>query len=786
MATLTSQTFTIDIDSVKGAQQVNISSIDLYFKSKPYKVGNSTGVIEPGVNIYVVPTAAGGIPNFTTLDNYAVARKEYSEIVSSLDATVVTNFKFVSPITVNTGSEYAIVIKTDNGEVFDLWAFTQGETNVANKTRATGLAGKFTGQYFQLSNVSNTWQPLPYKNLKFAVYIAKYIETSSLNVTEADSTITLHMNNYEFVTYNEIASSGTLFGGELVYQDNTTPLGQCSVIKGQNYAKITTGTFGGGKFLTTSDPSYIVVKDNYGTDVRQVIYVSGDGTSITVDKPFSITNTSADFIKSPVAKAYVSRKSSLVNSHNALIVLANSSASNSSHFSNNTVLRGEVSGAIIANAYFNDILVHSSDPHVYVHAPPGTSFTTMQVFDYTSNDDVTGVLFAGGELNYPVTMFAPTNLDVGTPVMIKSRSNEVTYRNILASGNNSSSRIDVVVKNTGQYVSPQVDLNSTDVFFTRYVINDDATGENTNSGNALSKHITTKINFDKNRQAEDIAVYLDAYKPAGTDVLVYAKIFNNNDSDYYDDKDWSLLQETSGNRHSSMTNLSDFVEYTYSFRPYPDTLYTLAGSSTITAGSANVVGTSTNYRDIATITGWKIVGGSTQITTTNTTSALSTGMLISGYGIDVNTTVTNISVVSGITTITMSRRAIIGSTGTSLDFKKGLLAGDLVKIYEPLFPNNYVIAAVSSVSNSTSFTLGTTITTDDVSRTGGSGLLVDKIEYPHQAFLNLGNSNTVRYYNSNLAAFDKYDTFALKIVFQSNSQFVIPKVKDIRAIGVSA
>jgi hypothetical protein len=37
-----------------------------------------------------------------------------------------------------------------------------------------------------------------------------------------------------------------------------------------------------------------------------------------------------------------------------------------------------------------------------------------------------------------------------------------------------------------------------------------------------------------------------------------------------------------------------------------------------------------------------------------------------------------------------------------------------------------------------------------------------------------------------MTLFDKYDSFSLKIVFQSGSEFIIPKVSNIRAIGVSA
>ena len=775
------QTFVIDLNSVGGSQQVNITSIDLYIKVKPYKIGNASGVQEPGVNIYIVPTAAGGIPNYVNLDDYAVSRKEYAELVSSADATQVTNFKFTNPIPVAPGKEYAIVIKSDNDEEYDFWAATKGETTVNDKTISVGLSGKFIGNYFELSSASPTWQSLPYKCLKFAVYVAKY--------SGLQPNVDMYMNNYEFVTYDQANSHSTPIGGEYVFQYTDTPQGTCAVVKQQNYITTTGGSFNG--FSGTGDPCFVVVQDgSTGINVRRVIDVSGDRNTIVVDRPFSISNTAASFYRSPVAKIYLNKNSKFINDNDSLLVLSDSSANSTLYFTNNATLVCEITGASIPNAVFHDILVHYSEPHVYVNTPPGTSFNATQIFKYSTNDDVTGIDFSGGELNYPVTMYSPINLDVGAPVMLKSRSNEVVYKSYSSTTPNQSSRLQLNLSTSKDFVSPQIDFNATDVFFTRYIINNDAIGEETNNGNAYSKHITTKINFNKGRQAEDLVVYLDAYKPEGTEVRVYAKLFNANDSDYFDDKTWTLLQETTDSRYSSSTDTADYVEYTYGLPTYPDSLFTVAGSVSLSSGSAIVTGSGTNFTNVTTITGVTTTTRSNNITTTSELSALRVGMLVSGSGIPDNTYVTAISSVTAgtINTITLSKNATVGAANLTILFSNvpGLQAGDLVKIYQPLFPEDYIIAPISSITNSTSLTLGYAISAADIANVGTNALAMDKIEYPHAAFKNTSNSGTIRYFNSNMAYFDKYDTFCLKVVFLSNSQFVIPKVKDIRAIGVSA
>jgi len=714
------QTFTIDKNVVNFAEQVNITSVDVYFKKKPLKIGNKSGGLEPGVSIFLVPTSAEGVPNFKTLDDYTVARKEFSEIVSSIDSNTVTKFNFLTPVPVRTGIEYAFIVKYDNEEEFELWASTRGEINIETQTASPGIAGKYVGRFFQLSTEKNTWQALPYKSLKFKVNVGRYA-FSGVIPDDVQPSFTLHMKNYEFVTYNTSLSVGTFSGGEYVFKDKETADGTCAVVAG-NTTVVATGTGFSGLFTNqgSANPSYIVVKNGDKNDVRLVVSTDNSNT-IVVDRPFSFTNAGAAFIRSPVAKAYFNKNSRYVNGSDNFIVLSDSSANSTVRFTNNSILIGEVSRAIIANSYFNDILVHSSDSHVYTHTPAGTNYTVNQIFKYTSTDNLNGIV--SSDMSFPIEMYQPENLDVNQPVMLKSRSNEVALQNWQANVYNLSSKLTYSIITTNDYSTPQIDYNATDVFFTRYLINNDYTNEHTKYGSAYSKHITKKITFANGRQAEDALVYLHAYKPAGTDLKVYVKLFNSQDSDYFDDKDWTLLRETSGNRTSSLTNLSDFVEYTYGLYDYSDPAFNVATnwSSTTTSGGSITV-----------------TGGSETI------------------------------------------------TGSGTDFSTDLNSGDLIKIYPSLFPEKYVIASVYSVTGATSLILNTPITSTEATYLGSYGLSVQKLDLKHQAFINKTNNNTVRYFNSNMTLFDKYDTFAIKIVFLSNSQFIIPKIANVRAVGVSA
>lgn len=140
-----------------------------------------------------------------------------------------------------------------------------------------------------------------------------------------------------------------------------------------------------------------------------------------------------------------------------------------------------------------------------------------------------------------------------------------------------------------------------------------------------------------------------------------------------------------------------------------------------------------------------------------------------------NTTFTS----NGVVTTTINQTNVIGVDTT---FTTNFANNDLVKIYPALFPNTYEIAVVSNVVNNTLITLQTEISNVSVT---GSGLKIDKLGYKYQAFNNKANDNVARYYSSSMTEFDKFDTFALKIVFLSNDQYITPFISNMRAVATS-
>jgi len=136
-------------------------------------------------------------------------------------------------------------------------------------------------------------------------------------------------------------------------------------------------------------------------------------------------------------------------------------------------------------------------------------------------------------------------------------------------------------------------------------------------------------------------------------------------------------------------------------------------------------------------------------------------------------------VTQGTFTTTLSNNIVTGSFSTVNTY---ITSNTLIRIYNPTFNNKYFVDTVVS-SNTTTFTLPSNISNNDLV---GSGLIVEIVNDKNSAFLDNQNSNIIRYHNSKMGRFDSFKTFAIKIVLKSSNHFLVPRVKEYRAIALSA
>ena len=81
-------------------------------------------------------------------------------------------------------------------------------------------------------------------------------------------------------------------------------------------------------------------------------------------------------------------------------------------------------------------------------------------------------------------------------------------------------------------------------------------------GNAKTRYISRRVTLEDGFDAQDLKVFLNAYKPKDTDIKVYYRVHNAEDPDNFDDKPYVLFtQETDANLISASE--SDIKEYVF-------------------------------------------------------------------------------------------------------------------------------------------------------------------------------------------------------------------------------
>jgi hypothetical protein len=171
--------------------------------------------------------------------------------------------------------------------------------------------------------------------------------------------------------------------------------------------------------------------------------------------------------------------------------------------------------------------------------------------------------------------------------------------------------------NTFSTVAPIVDTVPVSAVLLKNIINNDYTDETTRYGNSQVRYISKNVILADGLDAEDMKVYITAYKPTSSNILVYAKILSSDDNQSFDDRDWTLLQQvTEANLFSDSLDESNFIEYEYGFELTPPSsslvgVITSSSNTTLT-GSGSTFSSSLVANDVIkvvqsnTLTGYDI------------------------------------------------------------------------------------------------------------------------------------------------------------------------------------
>ena len=784
------QTFYVDPDAVGGADNIYLLNVNLFFQSLPSSNNNLSGITNPGVSVMIAQTDANDAPISTSLIADSYTEVFSANIVTSNDASLATVFAFDSPIPVQTGFYYAIMIQMDTPE-FMLWEDVVGDFLVGSTTPSSGPSGKYSGAYYELGS-DGTLAAQTKTALKFVINIAQF--TSS--TTEVD----LINDSYEFINYDSI--SNTYIGGESVFQDfggyangalqsNVTFYSKGTLLISSNSTTIT----GTGTSFTNASTGFIsgdqiVYTDGTtgNTDIRSINAVPNDSIIILNEAP-SFSNNAANFKKTAIALIF-----NTDYPNNQLIF--NESTSNSSvQFSSSSVKTYTIVAG--GSGYNNTDFISVTGSTVNAAANIGTNSIggiisiniTNSGFGVTNTGTLSINSANGGSSNGStgniVAILGATirgslsgsycNLNSFYDYHIASFTPEVLVKvpdvavtNLFANFSNSSHF--VVPANEFEVVADQYTLSPFDTTILSRAVeintpNSQLAFINTVSGGIYkSAYLRAELSVNSSNALLFTSPYIYEEK---LDIMTYVNQINN--SDYGETTNTG--NATSKSISTSLTFANNGLANT--LRLYSSTYMPIG---TTVEWFAKVV----NFNDPESFSSknWTplaLTGGVGQF------SSLVDKENFIQYTFSVPPYPKSLFTCPGVVTVANTGNVVIT---TSSDFSANLSAGDLIKVYSPVFSNDYFITVVSSVN--TSAVVVTSGTTNN--SVSGAGFVIDKIDplYKNTAFSDPQNNGVLTYYNSGMVKFAQFSTMAFKPLLLSNSSYIVPRVSDYRAVGVSA
>jgi hypothetical protein len=577
------QTFYVNPQTVANAPEVMLTSIDVFFKAKPVRGATVSGAVAPTVNAWICEVENDSPFETRQLRN-SMTLIQYDLINTSQDASAATVIGFKDPVRLATGKHYGLVLKF-NDPGFDVWQNVLGDRLVTDgqitNTLSVGSRGTHGGKLYVPTNTS-THRSLSDRDLKFKVKVARY--------TANNITISLVNKDYEFFTIDN-TNTGAFIGGEYIYQDIANASGTVTVSTNSlnvvGIATTFTNLFGGAKILVQSGGAKQILSVNAITNA----------THMTIASLPAFSASGIGYKVPPVGLAYN------IDYPKYKLILADSSANATNKFAvSGGRIIGERSGATANIASIDSYPVDNFKPSFLIGNPSGSTFTLNYKIANSANQ------LSSTSTNINLLQMN----DTSATGYILSRSVEVDTSK---SSNLFGDRRKSVVANLNIAVSsaeidrfsvPYATTRELDFYFYQNDINnvytetrtvglssiasyDTETGAN---GLAKSKYLSKVIRFAQDKYAEDIVVYLTGYRPAGTEIKVYAKVHNAADRESFQSKAWTPLVLKDNIDRFSSTDPNDFYEFTYGFDTAPELQVALPGTGSITSGSNTITTTS--------------------------------------------------------------------------------------------------------------------------------------------------------------------------------------------------
>jgi len=531
-----SQTFTVNVGD--NSEGIFATKVGVYFgrKSSTYPISLQ------------IREVVNGFPTPVVLP-YASKTLQASAISANSSGTGggsdETQFVFDSPVFLKSGKDYAICLKPagDNDE-YAVWVGELGGTDVddsriINKQPASGVL-------FSSAN-DKSWTAIQAEDLKFNLYRANFTRNTG----------TVYVENEDIDYFNIDNLTGTFNAEEKVVSESVITLHGVTGNTAGNY--VTVGTVIANNAVSGRSAN--------GT-VRDIVREYANGTVIVKIDPYNTTGLSSLATANGTVNIYGSNFTSgaaqvdsfTANTSQAFVDFIDTAnlrmnVKRSSGGFANGFIRGQVSGASARVTAANNIVMNALVPKIPQITYANTSASWGARLTSTSGTIST---------SYVDVDLGIENEFLDAEKKVYGKTNEAGLAPV--AGSRKSLILKGTLATTDTKLSPVIDLSRANAYVVENFINNSFSTEINEVGNAKMRYISKPIELADGQDAEDIKIFVNAYKPSGTDVKVYARIHNAEDGQAFEDKDYTLLtQITASNVISDSVDTTDFKEFEYGF-----------------------------------------------------------------------------------------------------------------------------------------------------------------------------------------------------------------------------
>ena len=536
-----------------------------------------------------------------------------ADVTTSADASVGTNFSFSSPVYLESGREYCVVVMT-NSNVYTCWVSEMGQKDIATNDFIDQQP--YAGVLFKSQN-NSTWTADQLKDLKLKIKRCKFTtgtpgiiafentgisaETLSHNPIESVSgTKTFRVYHYSHGNYDKNLSNVTISGvtgdrinGLFSFSDDTITkstsgnmVADAKSVTASAESASGTGCVATITTSTTASTSIVITNPGQGYTVGETVnFVKDDKTmTFTVAAvadsvggiPISYINTT--HVAGTSASGSTSGAQIVSDLDSYLITIPDATwparSEGTATTANYAGATGSSAGGgssvtATANACYD--VIHTAIPSFEL---PNTSILTT---------------FMGTGTTQPTASYTPSYAkETSSTTITLNDNNRLSSPKLVASDINQSNEmggkksltLNCQLTTTKDNVSPVLDVDSIGIIAIQNRINNVDSSSDVVASNYISSteargdsnaaiYMTKKVQLKE--VANSIHVLFDALKrpdASGTDpsIDVYYKVMGNDSNTQFNDLGWSLATI----KEAVQADSSDFKEHTYEIESLED------------------------------------------------------------------------------------------------------------------------------------------------------------------------------------------------------------------------